>query len=68
MSVFSVIGWGNMGSALACALLENGRQVTIWNRSPDKATPLTGMGAILALNTSAAVITSSVIAAPSLPG
>ena len=39
MSEVSVIGLGNMGSALARALLENGRQVTVWNRSPRKAAP-----------------------------
>jgi 3-hydroxyisobutyrate dehydrogenase-like beta-hydroxyacid dehydrogenase len=61
MSEVSVIGLGNMGSALARALLENGRQVTIWNRSPDKATPLIGMGAVLAPSTAAAVIASPVI-------
>jgi 3-hydroxyisobutyrate dehydrogenase-like beta-hydroxyacid dehydrogenase len=61
MSEVSVIGLGNMGSALARALLENGRQVTIWNRNPDKATPLTGMGAVVAPSAVAAVIDGPVI-------
>lgn len=61
MSEVSVIGLGNMGSALARALLENGRQVIIWNRSLDKATPLIGMGAVLASSAAAAVIASPVI-------
>jgi 3-hydroxyisobutyrate dehydrogenase-like beta-hydroxyacid dehydrogenase len=61
MSEVSVIGLGNMGSALARALLENGRQVTIWNRSPGKATALTGMGGVFAPSATAAVIASPVI-------
>ena len=40
MSEVIVIGLGNMGSALARALLENGRAVTVWNRSSEKAAPL----------------------------
>jgi 3-hydroxyisobutyrate dehydrogenase-like beta-hydroxyacid dehydrogenase len=61
MSEVSVIGLGNMGSALARALLENGRQVTVWNRSHDKAAPLLAMGAELAPSASAAVKASPVI-------
>lgn len=84
MSEVSVIGLGNMGSALARALLENGRQVTVWNRSPDKAAPLVALGAALAPSPAAAVSASPVImvcvtnyaaadsilaaAAPDLPG
>ena len=60
MSEVSVLGLGNMGSALARALLANGRQLTIWNRNPNKATPLIGMGAVLAPNATAAVIASPV--------
>ena len=33
----SVIGLGNMGSALARAFLANRHSVTVWNRSVDKA-------------------------------
>lgn len=36
MSDISVIGTGAMGSALARALLKAGREVTVWNRSPEK--------------------------------
>ncbi|MGZ3142081.1 NAD(P)-dependent oxidoreductase [Lentzea chajnantorensis] len=35
----SVLGLGRMGSALACALVEKGYDVTVWNRSADKPTP-----------------------------
>ena len=61
MSEASVLGLGNMGSALARALLANGRQLTIWNRNPNKATPLIRMGAVLAPNAAAAVMASPVI-------
>ena len=44
MSEVTVIGLGNMGSALARALLENGRAVTVWNRSPEKAASPGGTG------------------------
>src|SRR5688572_6521829 len=61
MSEVTVIGLGNMGSALAHALLENGRAVTVWNRSPEKAAPLVDMGAVLASNPSAAIMDSPII-------
>ncbi len=41
----SVIGLGLMGSALAEALLNAGHEVTVWNRTAEKAGPLTGKGA-----------------------
>ena len=45
MSDISIIGLGAMGSAIARALLVNGRKVTVWNRSPDKMAALGGAGA-----------------------
>lgn len=48
MSDVSVIGLGAMGQALARALMENGRRVTVWNRTPRKAQPLVEAGATLA--------------------
>jgi 3-hydroxyisobutyrate dehydrogenase-like beta-hydroxyacid dehydrogenase len=48
MTDISVIGLGDMGSALAATLLNNGYSVTVWNRSADKAEPLTAAGAALA--------------------
>ncbi len=48
MTDISVIGLGDMGSALAYTLLKNGYSVTVWNRSTAKAEPLTKAGAILA--------------------
>src|SRR5215207_4893244 len=61
MSEVTVIGLGNMGSALARALLENGCAVTVWNRSPEKAAPLVEMGAVLASGPSAAITDSPII-------
>ncbi len=42
----SVLGLGLMGSALAEALLNAGHKVTVWNRTPTKAKPLTTKGAL----------------------
>jgi 3-hydroxyisobutyrate dehydrogenase-like beta-hydroxyacid dehydrogenase len=61
MSEVTVIGLGNMGSALARALRENGRTVTVWNRSPEKAAPLVDRGAALAPSPSAAIMDSPII-------
>ena len=44
----SVIGIGNMGSALAETLLAAGFRVTVWNRTQAKAKPLVEKGAVLA--------------------
>lgn len=40
-----VIGLGNMGGALAEALLANGHRVTVWNRTAAKCEPLANLGA-----------------------
>ncbi|HET6822480.1 MAG TPA: NAD(P)-dependent oxidoreductase [Anaerolineales bacterium] len=63
MSEVTVIGLGNMGSALARALLDapQGRAVTVWNRSPEKAVPLVDKGAVLAPSPSAAITASPII-------
>jgi 3-hydroxyisobutyrate dehydrogenase-like beta-hydroxyacid dehydrogenase len=45
------IGWlgtGRMGSAIANRLLDAGRQVTVWNRTPAKTGPLAARGARVA--------------------
>lgn len=39
------IGLGHMGSAMAANLLAAGHELTVWNRSPDKAQPLLAKGA-----------------------
>ena len=43
-----VIGLGDMGSALAEALLANGHRVTVWNRTASKCGPLAEAGASVA--------------------
>jgi 3-hydroxyisobutyrate dehydrogenase-like beta-hydroxyacid dehydrogenase len=43
-----VIGTGNMGSALALAMLTAGHQVTEWNRTRSRTDPLRAAGAIAA--------------------
>ena len=63
MSQVTVIGLGNMGSALARALLDapQGHAVTVWNRSPEKAAPLVEKGAVLAPHIGAALTASPII-------
>ena len=60
MSDVSVIGLGAMGMALAITLLENGYQVSVWNRSTDKARALVEAGASLAKSPQAAIAASPV--------
>lgn len=50
-----------MGQALAAALLKNGHPTTVWNRSPEKADNLVGMGAVRAETISEAVSANSVV-------
>ena len=61
MSEVTVIGLGNMGSALARVLQKNGCAVTVWNRSPEKAPPLVDLGATLASSAAAAIESSPII-------
>ncbi len=42
------IGLGNMGSGMAQNLLKAGHELTVYNRTPDKAKPLVEKGARLA--------------------
>lgn len=39
------IGLGQMGSGIAANLIKAGHEVTVWNRSADKAAPLIALGA-----------------------
>ena len=48
------IGLGQMGSAMAANLVAAGHDVTVWNRSPDKAKALVEAGATLAETPAAA--------------
>jgi 3-hydroxyisobutyrate dehydrogenase-like beta-hydroxyacid dehydrogenase len=42
------IGLGNMGAAIAANLVKARHEVTVWNRSADKARPLGDAGAVIA--------------------
>lgn len=61
MSHVTVIGLGAMGSAIANAFLNAGHDVTVWNRSPDKAKPLRASGAQCATTVVEAVGASPVV-------
>lgn len=61
MKHVGVIGLGQMGSTLARLLLEAGHQVTVWNRTADKAAPLLERGARQASTALAAVQAGEVI-------
>ncbi|MDB5470548.1 MAG: NAD(P)-dependent oxidoreductase [Caulobacter sp.] len=39
------VGLGHMGGAIALNLVKAGHQVTVWNRTPEKAAPLVTLGA-----------------------
>jgi 3-hydroxyisobutyrate dehydrogenase-like beta-hydroxyacid dehydrogenase len=60
MSDVTVIGLGEMGSALAGTLMREGHDVTVWNRNPAKAEPLVRDGAVLAATAAVAVAASPV--------
>ena len=55
MQSVSVIGLGVMGTELARELIENGYEVTVWNRSPEKSVPHVEAGAKLAKSASEAI-------------
>ena len=57
----SVVGLGQMGSALVAPLLRGGNKVTVWNRSAEKAKPLVALGAELAGNIEEAINASELI-------
>jgi 3-hydroxyisobutyrate dehydrogenase len=46
MMQIGIAGTGKMGSAIAQRLLSLKHQVTVWNRSPERAKPLLEMGAL----------------------
>jgi 3-hydroxyisobutyrate dehydrogenase-like beta-hydroxyacid dehydrogenase len=56
-----MIGLGAMGSVLARLLLENGKTVTVWNRSEEKARPLRAIGAAYTADLSEAVAANDII-------
>ncbi|NED94721.1 NAD(P)-dependent oxidoreductase [Phytoactinopolyspora alkaliphila] len=54
----TVIGLGNLGSALAETFLRHGHPTTVWNRSSAKAEPLVAKGAVRT-DTAAEAVTAS---------
>jgi len=60
MSDVSIIGLGEMGSAIASALLQSGRSITVWNRSAEKAGPLAARGVEVGADAVSAVAASPV--------
>lgn len=60
MTQVSIIGLGAMGAALAACLLENDYEVTVWNRSREKAVPLVAAGATLAASAENAIAASPI--------
>jgi 3-hydroxyisobutyrate dehydrogenase-like beta-hydroxyacid dehydrogenase len=51
----TVLGLGEMGSALAAAFLAGGQRTTVWNRTPGKADALVAKGAVGASSAEEAV-------------
>ncbi|MEV6180305.1 NAD(P)-dependent oxidoreductase [Streptomyces sp. NPDC052015] len=51
----AVIGLGRMGTGLATRLLDQGIQVRVWNRTPERAAPLAEAGAFVAAHPAEAV-------------
>ncbi|MBS9719018.1 NAD(P)-binding domain-containing protein [Pseudohalocynthiibacter aestuariivivens] len=60
MADTSVLGLGQMGTAMALALLASGRSVTVWNRSPEKAQPFVDEGATVAASAADAISASDI--------
>ena len=61
MNAVTVIGLGAMGTRLAQLFLEQGRSVTVWNRSRDKAQALAEAGARIADTPAEAVAASPLV-------
>lgn len=60
MKNVTVIGLGSMGATLARVLLKKGYQVTVWNRSIEKAESLLEDGVIVATSVASAISASEV--------
>lgn len=57
----TVLGLGRMGATIAEIFVRNGHPVTVWNRSPGKATQLDLLGAVRAETVAEAVSAGSLI-------
>ncbi|MFD8481496.1 NAD(P)-dependent oxidoreductase [Kitasatospora sp. NPDC059673] len=61
LSAVTVIGLGPMGQAMTRTLLAAGHPVTVWNRTPARATDLVAAGATLAATPAEAVEASELV-------
>ncbi len=57
----TVLGLGDMGSAIARTFLERGFRTTVWNRTAAKAAPLADAGATAAATAAEAVAASPLV-------
>ncbi|PZF57889.1 NAD(P)-dependent oxidoreductase [Curtobacterium sp. MCSS17_008] len=57
----TVLGTGTMGAGVARSLLREGHRVTVWNRSADRARPLSDDGASVATDAAEAVADAEVV-------
>jgi 3-hydroxyisobutyrate dehydrogenase-like beta-hydroxyacid dehydrogenase len=48
MAKIAFLGLGQMGAPMATRLLQAGHELTVWNRTPDRAKPLAAAGATVA--------------------
>ena len=55
MTKLAFLGLGQMGAPMAARLLSAGHELTVWNRTPDRAEPLEAQGAAVAATPAAAV-------------
>jgi 3-hydroxyisobutyrate dehydrogenase len=61
MTSVAVLGTGIMGAGMARSLLREGHDVTVWNRSQEKAEPLADDGATVADSAAGAVAGAEVV-------
>ena len=57
----AILGTGIMGTALAKRLLDQGLEVSVWNRTTERAEPLAALGATVALTSAEAVEGADVV-------
>ncbi|MEH1013500.1 NAD(P)-dependent oxidoreductase [Micromonospora sp. CPCC 206060] len=61
MTRIAFLGLGRMGVRMAGRLVAAGYQVTVWNRTPERATPLAEAGARVAATPAAAVVGAELV-------
>src|SRR5687767_6977029 len=61
MQKLAYIGLGNMGGGMACRLAESGYDVTVYNRTRDKAAPVEELGGKVADSPAAAAAEADVV-------